>query len=107
MSPRQVGLAKQMVLRISDVKRIVDKCHALWMVERARIKSTVRSTKCTGANHLLQFTGKRRNNDPVVITIRNEQPAALFIGQNLARISQRRGRLLTRVNNHRSRRRLK
>src|SRR4029453_15222666 len=64
------------------------------MIERGRLKIAIAAPDSAAADGFEPFAGKRRDDDAVVVAVADEEAVALFIGQDLAGVAERRRLLL-------------
>ena len=63
---------------------------ALRMIERRRLEVAVAAADRAGADDVDQLAVQRGDDDAVVVAVGDEQPLALFVGQNFAGKAERR-----------------
>src|SRR5258708_31426710 len=85
----QIDLTNQMVFSIRDVERFAVQRHSLWTKETGGIVRSVSGAMRASSDCFQQRAVKFCHYDAIVIRISNEQPAALLIGEDFARKSQR------------------
>ena len=74
LSGAQINLAKEVVLGVGYVQIVAGQRHALGVVERRRLKTSVRPTDVPRADCPEQLAVQRSQDDSIVIAVGNKQP---------------------------------
>ncbi len=85
----QIDLSQQVIFRIGHVQHIAGQRHPLRMIELRDSEITIGSANSAGADDRQHFTIERGGHNAVMVAVGNEQPVALFIGQDFSWIPQR------------------
>ena len=67
---------------------VADQRHSLRMIEGARLEAAIGTADRAAADDVQQLSIQRANNNPIVVAIRNKEPAARSVGQYFSRESQ-------------------
>ena len=85
----QIDSANGVVLGVSEVQSVPQQLHALRVVERGSGIVAVHEVLFAGTDYPLNLSVQIGHDDAVVVGIRDEQPVARAVGEDLARESQR------------------